>query len=441
MRSCHHDSRGVTPGSPAGGAGEAAPRGSPGGTGPIAGRAPSLSGWDDIVDTVVGMETPLPTALGDKTARPLRPPARAAHGGRPAAPLSPALHRAHPGHPLLRPRGPAVPRQRARHAARHGAQRHRAADAPPQGPHRRGHVAIGAQRLTCTFFNQPYRERDLQPGTRAAVLRRPQPLPGRLAARPPPSSSSSARAPAPTCRGYPRLPGHQEAALLGGDDGRAPGARPARRPRGPAARRRCAPPTGSPRWPTPCGACTCPTPGPSRSAARRRLVWDEAFGLQLAMAGPARERHHPPGAACPRREDGLAAAFDARLPFALTGAQTTVGESLADALARPRAAQPAAAGRRRLGQDDRGAAGDAPGRRRRTAGGAARADRGPGRPARPLAAGDARAAGPGGRARCRPGRARTRVTLLTGSLGAKARREALLDAQSGGRASSSAPTR
>ena len=67
--------------------------------------------------------------------------------------------------------------------------------------------------------------------------------------------------------------------------------------------------------------------------ARRRLLWDEAFGLQLALhlrrRVTATDRPAPP---CPRREDGLAAAFDRRLPFTLTPGQAGVGGSLAMAL-------------------------------------------------------------------------------------------------------------
>ncbi|MFC6017455.1 ATP-dependent DNA helicase RecG [Plantactinospora solaniradicis] len=67
--------------------------------------------------------------------------------------------------------------------------------------------------------------------------------------------------------------------------------------------------------------------------ARHRLKWDEAFAVQLtlvqrkhrAAAWPARPR--------PRRDDGLLAAFDARLPYELTAGQRTVGEEVAADLA------------------------------------------------------------------------------------------------------------
>ncbi|MFC5061468.1 ATP-dependent DNA helicase RecG [Actinomycetospora atypica] len=66
--------------------------------------------------------------------------------------------------------------------------------------------------------------------------------------------------------------------------------------------------------------------------ARRRLTWDEALGLQLALQGERIAAAVRPAPPCPRREDGLAAAFDARLPFELTGGQRRVGAELSAAL-------------------------------------------------------------------------------------------------------------
>ncbi|MDL5155937.1 ATP-dependent DNA helicase RecG [Actinomycetospora termitidis] len=67
--------------------------------------------------------------------------------------------------------------------------------------------------------------------------------------------------------------------------------------------------------------------------AMRRLTWDEALGLQLALQGERLNAVTRPAPACPRTDDGLAAAFDARLPFELTAGQRRVGDELADALA------------------------------------------------------------------------------------------------------------
>ncbi|MFJ3495412.1 ATP-dependent DNA helicase RecG [Streptomyces sp. NPDC086091] len=67
--------------------------------------------------------------------------------------------------------------------------------------------------------------------------------------------------------------------------------------------------------------------------ARARLKWDEAFVLQVALA---RRRHADSQlAATPRvpREDGLLAAFDDRLPFTLTDGQRKVSKEIFDDLA------------------------------------------------------------------------------------------------------------
>ncbi|GAB2875063.1 ATP-dependent DNA helicase RecG [Streptomyces deserti] len=67
--------------------------------------------------------------------------------------------------------------------------------------------------------------------------------------------------------------------------------------------------------------------------ARARLKWDEAFVLQVALA---RRRHADAQLpAVPRkpRPDGLLAAFDARLPFTLTEGQQKVSQEIFDDLA------------------------------------------------------------------------------------------------------------
>jgi ATP-dependent DNA helicase RecG len=70
-------------------------------------------------------------------------------------------------------------------------------------------------------------------------------------------------------------------------------------------------------------------------SARKRLAWDEAMGVQLALAqrrwlsssNPAVPRRPKPG--------GLLEAFDARLPFTLTDGQREVGEVVAEELGQP----------------------------------------------------------------------------------------------------------
>ena len=70
-------------------------------------------------------------------------------------------------------------------------------------------------------------------------------------------------------------------------------------------------------------------------AAQKRFRFEEALVLQLVLAR-RRAAHRAVGAqARAGRDDGLLAAFDARLPFELTGGQREIGELVADR-ARPR---------------------------------------------------------------------------------------------------------
>src|SRR5690606_31683766 len=69
--------------------------------------------------------------------------------------------------------------------------------------------------------------------------------------------------------------------------------------------------------------------------ARKRLKFDEAFVLQAVLL---RRRHAAtawPAKPRPRRDDGILAAFDERLPFSLTEGQAKVGEEIAADLASP----------------------------------------------------------------------------------------------------------
>ncbi|MBW8486058.1 DEAD/DEAH box helicase [Actinomadura sp. PM05-2] len=68
--------------------------------------------------------------------------------------------------------------------------------------------------------------------------------------------------------------------------------------------------------------------------ARKRLKWDEAFVLQVALAQRRRAAAGLPATARPRAAGGLLDAFDARLPFTLTDGQRTVGDEIAADLAR-----------------------------------------------------------------------------------------------------------
>ncbi|MGH3784784.1 MAG: ATP-dependent DNA helicase RecG [Pseudonocardiaceae bacterium] len=69
------------------------------------------------------------------------------------------------------------------------------------------------------------------------------------------------------------------------------------------------------------------------ATAQRRLKWDEAMAVQLTLARRRQEATRRPAPACPCRDGGLAAAFDAALPFTLTAGQREVGELLAVELA------------------------------------------------------------------------------------------------------------
>ena len=68
-------------------------------------------------------------------------------------------------------------------------------------------------------------------------------------------------------------------------------------------------------------------------AARRRCKWDEALAVQLALAQRRAAERANPATPRPPRADGLAVAFDARLPFQLTRGQREVGAQLAAELA------------------------------------------------------------------------------------------------------------
>jgi ATP-dependent DNA helicase RecG len=67
--------------------------------------------------------------------------------------------------------------------------------------------------------------------------------------------------------------------------------------------------------------------------ARYRLKWDEAFMLQSALAQRRLAAAAMPAMPRPRVEGGIADEFDARLPFALTAGQVAVGETITADLA------------------------------------------------------------------------------------------------------------
>jgi ATP-dependent DNA helicase RecG len=164
-------------------------------------------------------------------------------------------------------------------------------------------------------------------------------------------------------------------------------------------------------------------------AARNRLVWDEAIGVQLALALRRQATVSRPAAACPPKPGGLLDAFDAALPFTLTAGQHAVGAEISADLAGEHPMN-------RLVQGDVGAGKTVIALRAMLQvvdGGRQAALLAP---TEVLAAQHARSLrtllGPLGRRGELDGAEQgTAVTLLTGSLGTKAKRQALLDAQSG----------
>ncbi|MHA6793227.1 ATP-dependent DNA helicase RecG [Pseudonocardia bannensis] len=164
-------------------------------------------------------------------------------------------------------------------------------------------------------------------------------------------------------------------------------------------------------------------------AARARLVWDEALGVQLALALRRQRAVQRPAAASPRKPGGLLDAFDAALPFALTAGQREVGEEIAADLAREHPMN-------RLVQGDVGAGKTVVALRAMLQvvdGGRQAAMLAP---TEVLAAQHARSLramlGALGRAgELDAAEQATKIALLTGSLPAAARRQAMLDAQSG----------
>ncbi|MCW2643186.1 MAG: ATP-dependent helicase RecG, partial [Dactylosporangium sp.] len=76
-----------------------------------------------------------------------------------------------------------------------------------------------------------------------------------------------------------------------------------------------------------------PSSRESLAIARRRLKWDEAFAVQLTLAQRKHRAADWPATPRPRRDDGLLTGFDASLPYELTDGQRRVGEEVAGDLA------------------------------------------------------------------------------------------------------------
>jgi ATP-dependent DNA helicase RecG len=70
----------------------------------------------------------------------------------------------------------------------------------------------------------------------------------------------------------------------------------------------------------------------ARAAAERRLKWDEAMAIQLIFAQRRYSAVSRPAPACPPKPGGILESFDKRLPFDLTSGQREVGQQVADDL-------------------------------------------------------------------------------------------------------------
>ncbi len=88
-----------------------------------------------------------------------------------------------------------------------------------------------------------------------------------------------------------------------------------------------------------CRAVHLPTSREEHAAGRRRLIFDEAFATQVAMAYRRADARTHLARPRSRRKDGLLAAFDARLPFELTDQQVAVNDELFFELNRTRPMQ------------------------------------------------------------------------------------------------------
>ncbi|QWF82826.1 ATP-dependent DNA helicase RecG [Amycolatopsis sp. CA-230715] len=163
--------------------------------------------------------------------------------------------------------------------------------------------------------------------------------------------------------------------------------------------------------------------------ARKRLKWDEAMAVQLIFAQRRSSMVSRPARACTPREDGIRAEFDKRLPFELTAGQREVGEAIASDLSGVHPMN-------RLLQGEVGSGKTIVALRAMLQVVDAGRQAAMLAPTEVLAAqharslremlGDLAQAGELGGAENA-----TRVTLLTGSMGAKERKQALLDAASG----------
>jgi ATP-dependent DNA helicase RecG len=317
---------------------------------------------------------------------------------------------------------------------------------------RRGHlfevvVGDGRHNLNCTFFNQPWREKDLRVGVRALFAGKVTLFNGKLQLAHPDYQLLPDGSDGPDADGLaidftneqiPVYPAAQKVQswviakcvriVLDSLDGPPPLVDPLPRELREAHR--------LPGLLTALRGIHLPDADVDRDvarqrleAARKRLKWDEALVVQLALARRRRAIAERPAPACPPVTDGLLDLFDRRLPFTLTDGQREIGSVVSDDLSGEHPMN-------RLVQGEVGSGKTLIALRAMLQVVDAGRQAALLAPTEVLAAQHARSLtellGPLGRAGQLDGADRgTSVTLLTGSLGAKMRKQALLDAASG----------
>ncbi len=194
-------------------------------------------------------------------------------------------------------------------------------------------ITDGVHPLTCTFFNQAWRERELLPGRKGLFAGKVNSFRGNLQLQNPEYQLLDADADESTVEDFANavIPVYPAAAGLptwtirkcvrqvldmwdGAEDPL---------PRDMLARHRLPGLEASLR------GIHQPDGWPAVERARKRLKWDEALAVQLVLAQRRLRAGDRPAPACPPKENGLLDAFDARLPFQLTAGQQEVGEAIA----------------------------------------------------------------------------------------------------------------
>ncbi len=200
-------------------------------------------------------------------------------------------------------------------------------------------VTDGRTRLTLTFFNQRFREKDLLPGREAFFAGKVEVFNGRLTLTNPevavgddaedfagglmPIYPATAKLPSWRVRKSVRV----AMDVVLGDDS-VPDPLPDPLPAGLRMRRGLAPLTEALRL------IHQPDSLADVRRARDRLRFDEAFVLQVVLARRRAEMSALPATSRVARDGGLVAAFDARLPFTLTAGQQEVAAAVSADLAR-----------------------------------------------------------------------------------------------------------